>query len=78
MKLRNNSIQKNHQRASHKVQDFSENGFSIQMTKHESHHYEINKEYPVISIAGNNLPKGFKAQLVYQKYTPILKILSHK
>ncbi len=73
IKLINETNIKSHKRASHKIQDFSMNGFSIHMTKHESHHYEINRSYQINSIAGISCPKNFTAKLIYQKVHTYIK-----
>ncbi len=73
IKFKNNSLLSMHNRASHRIQDFGENGISIFMTKNDSHHYEVNESYKVLSIAGINLPPNFEAKLVYQKVHTYIK-----
>ena len=73
IKLDNESLKKGHQRTTHKIQDFGKRGFSVQMSKHDSHHYEINKSYKLTSILGESIPSGYEACLVYLKVHSYIK-----
>ena len=73
IKILNKSLEKTNQRKSYKIHDFGLKGFSIQMTKYESHYFEINGSYHIDSIAGIALPKNYQAKLVYQRVHTYIK-----
>ena len=69
----NSSTDNKNQRSSFKIFDFGRQGISINMTKKDSHYFEINNDYEISTINGKKLPKSFKATLIYQKVHTYIK-----
>lgn len=76
VKFKDENDQKNHKknhRSSFKIFDFSRQGLSINMSKKDSHFFEINKSYEISTINGVKLPKSFNGKLIYQKVHTYIK-----